>query len=275
VLDIRDLTLRFGGVTALDRVSLSVRDGAICGLIGPNGAGKTSIFNCITRIYQPSAGAIEFDGTDLLSVRGHRIVANGVARTFQNLALFGSLSVLENALVGAHSRNTPRLVPTLLSWPAGRAARRRLETEAWQLLGQLDLADVAFRPARGLPFGTLKRVELARALMSQPKLLLLDEPAGGLTHAEVHDLGSLIVRLRAEFGFSALLVEHHMGLVMGISDHVVAMDFGRTVAAGTPRQVAHTPAVIASYLGQAKGSQLAGSQLTGGRADGQPEGSVA
>ena len=256
MLEISELTLRFGGVRALDGVSFRVADDAICGLIGPNGAGKTSLFNCVTRIYRPSSGSIVFDGLDLLGVSGHRIVRKGVARTFQNLALFPTMTVLENVLVGAHSRHTPRLLPTLVSWPTSHLTRRRLETEAWDLLCQLDLRDIAFRPAQGLPFGTLKRVELARALMSQPKLLLLDEPAGGLTHSEVNDLGGLIVRLKAEFGFSALLVEHHMGLVMGISDHVVAMDFGRKIAEGSPEEVANSPQVIASYLGTASGSAV-------------------
>jgi branched-chain amino acid transport system ATP-binding protein len=249
VLEVNDLVLRFGGVTALDSITFSVRDSEICGLIGPNGAGKTSLFNCVTRIYRPSSGTIRFDGDDLLALRRHQIVRRGVARTFQNLALFPSMTVLDNTVLGAHSRSTPHLLPSLLGWPGGHRARRRLEGEAWDLLTELDLADVAFRPAHGLPFGTLKRVELARALMSTPKLLLLDEPAGGLTHSEVHDLGQLIVRLKNTFAFSALLVEHHMGLVMGISDHVVAMDFGRTIADGAPSEVAHSPQVITSYLG--------------------------
>ncbi|MET0134582.1 MAG: ABC transporter ATP-binding protein [Kibdelosporangium sp.] len=247
----KDLVLRFGGVTALNNANLTVADNEICGLIGPNGAGKTSLFNCVTRVYRPASGSIHFNDTDLLGLRRHQIVHSGVARTFQNLALFGSLTVMDNTLVGAHARDTPRLLGAMVSWPGGRAAKRRLESEAWWLLKELDLTDVAHRPAKGLPFGTLKRVELARALMSRPTLLLLDEPAGGLTHSEVNDLGRLIVRLRRQLGFSALLVEHHMGLVMGISDHVVAMDFGKVIADGSPDEVQHAPEVVASYLGRA------------------------
>lgn len=249
MLKISDVALSFGGIRALDSVGFTVGPDEICGLIGPNGAGKTSIFNCITRIYQPDSGSITYGDTDLLAVARHKVVGQGIARTFQNLALWPQQTVLENTIIGAHSIATPGLVASALGWPAARRAARQVERDAWDLLDRLGLADLASHPAAGLPFGTLKRVELARALISRPTMLLLDEPAGGLTHAEVDELGDLILELRRELGFSALLVEHHMGMVMRICDHVVAMDFGRTIADGDPDQVKRDPAVVAAYLG--------------------------
>ncbi|WP_245857691.1 ABC transporter ATP-binding protein [Mumia flava] len=251
LLRLRDVSIAFGGVKALDGVGLDVLPGQILGLIGPNGAGKTTLFNCITRIYQPDTGEIVWRGDDLLRIRPHHLAGLGIARTFQNLALFGGMSVFDNAMAGGTSQGRVGATSGMLAWPPARRRTNELRRRAWELLERLDLLEVAEAPAAGLPFGTLKRVELARALMARPSLLLLDEPAGGLTHSEVKDLGELIVSLRDDYGFAALLVEHHMGLVLGISDHVVALDFGQKIFEGSPEQVRDDPAVVAAYLGRA------------------------
>ena len=246
MLEVSGLTVRFGGVTALHDASFAVGDGSVCGLIGPNGAGKTTLFNCISRLAEPAAGSIRFDGTELLDKRAHEIAALGIARTFQHLALVPALSVRENVELGAHHRHRSGFTAAALHLPKVRREEREMRADADEALERVGLRHLADRPVAGLAYGQLKRIELARALCERPRLLMLDEPASGLSHGEVDELIDLLGGLG---DLTLLIVEHHMGMVMRVCDQIVVLDFGQVIASGKPEQVQRDERVVEAYLG--------------------------
>lgn len=250
--EVRDVYLHFGGVVALDGLSFTVTEHELCAVIGPNGAGKSSLFNCVCGVYRPERGTISLDGVDLLRLPPHKIAELAVARTFQNLALVPSMTVLENVLLGGHLQHRSGLtaIGGALRLPGERRGEIALRRDAMEWLDRMTLFDVADTKVSSLPYGWQKRVEIARAMMARPRLLLVDEPAAGLTHDEVLNLGQLIRSLRDEFALTVLLVEHHMGLVTTFADRCVVLNAGQLIADGRPVEVVKDPAVVAAYLGE-------------------------
>ncbi len=249
LLSAHDLSVRFGGVLAVNGVSFDVRRGEVFTLIGPNGAGKTTVFNLISRIYTPTGGRIEYEGRDLIKEPPHRVAALGIARTFQNIELFEHASVLQNLLIGRHTHRETGLLDDILFTPKARRAAIQARAKVEQVIDFLDLQHYRDTLIAGLPYGVRKVVELARALCAEPKLLLLDEPSSGLNVEETEGMAFWIDDIRREYGITVLMVEHDMSLVSRVSDRVLAMNQGEVLALGTPAEVQAHPGVIEAYLG--------------------------
>lgn len=250
LLEISGLTMRFGGLLAVDAVEFSVKRDEVFAIIGPNGAGKTTVFNCVGGFYKPTTGSIVMDGRQISGFPSHKVAQMGLVRTFQNVRLFKTLTVLENLLVAQHMRVQTGLLQGLLKFPSYRNAEKEARQRAAQWLDFLDIRHLANREAGTLAYGHQRRVEIARCMITQPRLLMLDEPAAGLNPQEKRDLQALIDRLRKEFGVSVLLIEHDMSLVMGVSDRIMVMEHGKPITTGLPAEVRTDPRVVKAYLGE-------------------------
>jgi branched-chain amino acid transport system ATP-binding protein len=251
LLEVDKVTVRFGGISALSDLSFSVHEHEIYGVIGPNGAGKTTLFNCLSRLYTPTSGEIRIGGRSVLGLPSHGMAALGVGRTFQNVALFNTMSVRDNVMTGGHSTTASGFVRNIFRARSARREEAVLLEHCDRLIDLMSLAEHADRVVSELPFGVRKRVELARAMATRPKLLLLDEPAAGLNHEELETLKATILQLRNRMGTAVLLVEHHVGMVMALSDRIVTLNFGKKIAEGTPQEIKAHPEVISAYLGTA------------------------
>jgi branched-chain amino acid transport system ATP-binding protein len=251
VLEVVNANIAFGGIRALENVTCHVAQNELCGLIGPNGAGKTTLFNCITRLYDLAGGDIRFCGADITAERKRDIASLGIARTFQNLGLYNQMTVLENVLLGTHHARSDKFFTPIYRPALSKSEEARSVAWCWQVMRELDIDGVAERRTGDLPYGTLKRVEVARALATRPKLLLLDEPAAGLVQSEVVEFGNMLRGLRQRFSVAILLVEHNMRLVMSLCDRIIVLHLGKKLAEGTPAEIQCDERVVAAYLGGA------------------------